>query len=488
MKDKALFLLLVLAFLTRFFYFNSPTEVVFDEVHFGKFVRAYFTHENYFDIHPPLGKLLIAGVAKLGGFTVGTSDFNTIGQDYDKNNLFVLRILPAIIGALFVGLIYLLALALTESRVAALVAGTMVLFENALITQSRIALLDILLLFFGFLALYLYLRVRDTKSYRNHMGLLALTGVSLGISYSIKWTGLAMALVIGAVALYDLARGKNWKSFFKKLAIIYLVSFAIYVLGFAIHFALLTKPGPGDAYLSQNFKSKSFIERFIEINKAMLSYNAGITTQHPYQSSWYEWPFDHKAIFYWQENKTDAKKAELAARLGELKQELTTNPQNIFAIDSEIADIQTQVDHWNDKNQIWLLGNPVVWFLGIAGILLGIILVCMRLFAKKPEGFRTEIVALLILGWAVNFFPFAPIARPLFLYHYFFPLIFSILLFAYLASYLFKIFLHQKDRTTIAVSALLILVAIGFFVVAPLTYGLGFSANGTFQHIINYLL
>ncbi|MFN7088533.1 MAG: phospholipid carrier-dependent glycosyltransferase [Candidatus Paceibacteria bacterium] len=51
---------LSLGLITRFLFIWNPPEVVFDEVHFGKFLYAYFTGEYYFDIHPPLGKLILA--------------------------------------------------------------------------------------------------------------------------------------------------------------------------------------------------------------------------------------------------------------------------------------------------------------------------------------------------------------------------------------------------------------------------------------------
>lgn len=40
----------------------------FDELHFGKYVGMYVKKIFFFDLHPPLGKLLISGVAYLAGF------------------------------------------------------------------------------------------------------------------------------------------------------------------------------------------------------------------------------------------------------------------------------------------------------------------------------------------------------------------------------------------------------------------------------------
>ncbi|MBU4141994.1 phospholipid carrier-dependent glycosyltransferase, partial [Patescibacteria group bacterium] len=66
LKRNYLFVILAaLAFIIHFAFLACPNQTIFDEVYFGKFAAAYFSREYYFDIHPPLGKLIIAGWAWL---------------------------------------------------------------------------------------------------------------------------------------------------------------------------------------------------------------------------------------------------------------------------------------------------------------------------------------------------------------------------------------------------------------------------------------
>src|SRR3989339_1722896 len=118
---KFLFIILILvgSLILHFWNLNQPHEIVFDELYFGSFVNNYFTNTQYFDIHPPLGKLLIAGTVRLTGFTGTDFDFKSIGEDYQDVPIYWFRFLPALVGSFLPLIIFLFVLSLGGSLLAA---------------------------------------------------------------------------------------------------------------------------------------------------------------------------------------------------------------------------------------------------------------------------------------------------------------------------------------------------------------------------------
>lgn len=79
----------------------------FDEVHFGKFAGYYIQRIFFFDVHPPLAKLMLAAVGYMVGFD-GVYQFSNIGESYAENHVpyICLRALPASLHVLGVALVY----------------------------------------------------------------------------------------------------------------------------------------------------------------------------------------------------------------------------------------------------------------------------------------------------------------------------------------------------------------------------------------------
>lgn len=124
-----LWILTSLALATRFYLIHYPNQVVFDEVHFGKFSSYYLRRSYYFDVHPPLGKLMFAGMGYMSGFN-GSYLFDKIGEDYVSRGVpyIAMRSMPAFLGAMLVPLVYAILIETKHSVPAAIFGAAMTLF------------------------------------------------------------------------------------------------------------------------------------------------------------------------------------------------------------------------------------------------------------------------------------------------------------------------------------------------------------------------
>lgn len=164
------------------------------------------------DVHPPLAKLLITLAGWLAGFD-GEFDFKDIGKDYIEPGVpyVAMRMLPAIMGVLTVSLMFL-TLKATGCRSSTAVMGAgVVIFENALTTQSRLILLDSPLIFFTALTALTF----TCFSNQQEMGpshafkgpwwfWLVASGLSLGATLSVKWVGLFTMAWVGSLTIIQL--------------------------------------------------------------------------------------------------------------------------------------------------------------------------------------------------------------------------------------------------------------------------------------------
>jgi dolichyl-phosphate-mannose-protein mannosyltransferase len=154
----------------------------FDEVHFGKFASYYIRREYFFDVHPPLAKLLLGFAGWLIGYD-GHFEFENIGDDYLKNEVpYVgLRALPAILGSLTPAVVYgimresgfpmvvgilsamLICFGMCAGVSAKLRSDAFPLPDNAHVTQTRLILLDAPMIFFQACALFSYVRFHKLR-------------------------------------------------------------------------------------------------------------------------------------------------------------------------------------------------------------------------------------------------------------------------------------------------------------------------------------
>jgi dolichyl-phosphate-mannose-protein mannosyltransferase len=290
----ALVLVTIVAFATRFYKINYPNEVVFDEVHFGKFASYYLQRSYFFDLHPPFAKLLIALVGYLVGYD-GSFKFDNIGDSYEKNKAPYLayRSLEATQGALTVPILFLTLRELNYSIPSSLFGAMLVLFDNAHVAETRLILLDATLILSVACSIYAYVRFMKEQKKQAYTakwwGWLVLTGVALSCVISTKYVGVFTYLTIGfAVAidlwnLLDIERGLTIRQFTRhfvaRLYGLVVIPFIIYLFWFYVHFAVLNKSGTGDGFMSVDFQETLGDSPLAKVAKEVNFYDT-ITLKH----------------------------------------------------------------------------------------------------------------------------------------------------------------------------------------------------------------
>ncbi|KAI1433698.1 dolichyl-phosphate-mannose-protein mannosyltransferase 1 [Xylaria sp. CBS 124048] len=259
--------------IVRLFRIYQPSSVVFDEVHFGGFATKYINGKFFMDVHPPLAKMLIALAGWLAGFT-GDFDFKDIGKDYLEPGVpyVSMRLFPAVCGICLVPITFLTLKAVGCRTATAALGASLITFENGLLTQARLILLDsplVVATAFTALAFTSFTNQHEqgpAKAFDIGWWFwLVMTGLGLGITVSIKWVGLFTIAWVGSLTLVQL-----WvilgdtktvtlrifaKHFMARLFCLVIIPVTFYMAMFAIHFLVLPNPGEGDGFMSSEFQA-----------------------------------------------------------------------------------------------------------------------------------------------------------------------------------------------------------------------------------------
>ena len=256
-----------------------PGAPYFDEVHYLPAARALLEMSHLANPeHPPLGKELIAlGIAVVGDRPLGW------------------RIVPALLGALglFAGMRALWFA--SGSRFAAIAFGVLLATAFPLFVQARIAMLDGIMAGFTLVALWMLaaaLRENETARWR-----LAVAGAALGCAMAATWNAVPLAALPGLAFFAVRVRSAGWSAVtawrgqpiggmtLAEAAVwLGLMPLAIYALAFA-PYAFLADGAVGPRGL-------------IELHQRMLALQAQVVEPHIYQSVWYEWALNWRAIWY----------------------------------------------------------------------------------------------------------------------------------------------------------------------------------------------
>ncbi|BBC72385.1 conserved hypothetical protein [Altererythrobacter sp. B11] len=271
-----------------------PTRFFFDEVHYLPAARAVMALSKAMNVeHPPLGKQMIA-----------------LGMEIFGDRALGWRITPAIFGTLAIFAAMRALWFASLSRFATLAGGVLILTAFPLLVLSRIAMLDIFMLGFSMLAMWMWagaLREHETARWR-----LAICGVALGCAMASKWNAVPMALLPGLSFLVFRVRAAGWGFLATRrgapiggmtlpeaalwLGLVPLVTYAACYWPFVFYEKGSITPD---------------LHGLLELHRKMLSMQEQYLKKHTYMSVWYQWVFNIRPIWFLYENLNGAQRGVL---------------------------------------------------------------------------------------------------------------------------------------------------------------------------------
>lgn len=446
-------LTLVISFFTYFRHYDQPANLFWDENYHLASAQKYLDRVMFMEHHPPLGKMFIALGEYLFRANQGADTGLFLTSDYVKTipahySFTGVRFFPTLFATLGAVVFFLILYEISGYPRFSFLFSSLYLFENALIVHSRGAMLESVQLFFMLLSLWCFLILfnRDRLNLKNWFWL----GVLVGLGVAVKLTGLLLVLLFPAlfVAKHHLdCRLILVKEFVRQGFMFWLGGALVFVGAYYLHFRLGAKV-LGDRYYQASTEYRQILETgniqglypFVialrDNLKYIPHYEGGVPKYDPCKAGEngslpFAWPFGHKSINYrWE--KTDG-----------------------------------QVRY------LYLQGNPIIWFTGLAGVILASSLCLSRLVfhAAITNQRLFYLIKFLVVVYWVYLGAMARIDRVLYLYHYFVPLLISLLLAFVLFLYLFEKAIARADRKIligVILFVLLILWSYRFF--SPLTY------------------
>ena len=263
--------ILTFALSFRLWRLDTPKGYIFDEIYYAKNAYSLISSGVELDqqggaefvVHPPFGKWLIGIGIKLFG-----------------NNEFGWRSSSALFGSASVLLIYLIAKRLFKSEFLALSAALLMAVDGLSLVMSRVALLDIFLMFFILLTFYFLLK-------ENYW----LSGMAIGLGLSTKWSA---AFLIPILLLLTLKiKEINLSQILKRVGQFVFLPMAIYFTSWIGWFV-------SDKGWARNSGSNP-ISSLWNYHLEILNFHTNLVEKHSYSANPWSWlVLGRPTSFYYQ--------------------------------------------------------------------------------------------------------------------------------------------------------------------------------------------
>ena len=398
-----------LGLILRLWNLASPKGKIFDEVYYATNAQSLLqngveidskTGLAQFIVHPPTGKWLIAIGIKLFGY-----------------NEFGWRFAAALIGSLSIVLMYFTAKKLFNNQLLSVFAAALISMDGLHLVHSRIALLDIFLLFFIQIAVLALLHQKYW-----------LSAIALGLATSVKWSGLYVLIVFALLVLIMDYRKHRYLGSEKPIRQV-IDNFPIRFLQFGIAPALIYLSSWIGWFLTNNGWSRNWsanpLRSLWHYHSEILNFHAKLSEPHPYDANPWSWLIQGRPTSFFYET-----------------------PKNCGGT--------------RCSQEILALGTPILWWLATIALFITI-----GFWVSKRE-WQAEIL-LVVIG--ASYLPwFAIQDRTMFS---FYAIAFEPFILLTLVYVLSKVIKHQR-RIAISIGAI---VLVNFLYFLPIFLGLPITYN-----------
>jgi len=465
-------IVLLISLITFFNNYESPAGLFWDENYHIVSAERYIQKDFFMELHPPLGKLFIALGEVIINPNSNIDKSKMVQEDYLKTipsglSFIGYRFFPTIFATLSALLIFIIFYLISKHSLLSFLFSSLYLFENALIVHSRGAMLESTQLFFvlGAIAYFLFsIQKRKIKIFDY-----IIIGLLCSAAFATKVNSLIIA-PLGLVLLFKENKEyfknfyntelnnilnyilKNRGVLFKILIklIIYIISIGIiFCLSYFIHFTLAKK------IINNNyFTASDKYKEIINTNKATNLNNL---------------PLALKEHIYYSDHHTKG-----VPTLNVCKPDENGSSPISWPLGGKSIDYKWESNGDTGK-YLYLQGNPAIWMLSFMSVVLSFVLVMgYYIFGIKVKNVRLfNLIQVFLLLYAGYMFSVLQVERVLYLYHYFIPLIFSMILTFLLFNYLFEEYINNKNdayKVYIIATIMFVLIFYTYIFFSPLSY------------------
>ena len=194
------------------------------------------------------------------------------------------RLMSTFFGCATVGAVFLIAQSLFRDVRVSVTAGLLVLLNQMLFVQARIAMLDVYMGAFLLLALWCLIDGYG-RAHGVRIRLIA-CGALLGLAIGSKWLAIPYAAGAGMAFLLLKLRGRGWHGVSALEGALWLGG-----LGLAVYLATFTPA----FFVAQ---SPLTLDRLLPHQLVIYQQQTLPLARHPYQSDWWQWPQIGRPIWY----------------------------------------------------------------------------------------------------------------------------------------------------------------------------------------------